>query len=197
MKEYKNICVDTLELQELQTLIDNNLKFRDYVHNEYYERECDFLNYEILSSFPAYYEYSCVYTTKVNLSSRYYGGGVKWDDLIEWINEVEKDYCFFGYFENKKTPLELAKQGAELQEKLDIDYDTLSDLNYNRIEKKVDEIQKELENIIKNAIDLFLDFPDDTDFLKNELECLCDNNFFSNLFFDESGKLYTTAKHYI
>lgn len=181
-----NTCIKDFSIEQLQELIDNNLKFRDFVALEVYDRECDFLNSDILFDFPSRYEYGCIYATRVDLDSRY-GHGVKWDDLIAWIERIEHSFCFLDNVEYKKPSLELAKQARELQEKMD--YFDLSDLNYDRIEKKVETIKEELENRIKAAIDSYLDSTDDSDYLKDELELLADY-LFDDLYMDESGALY-------
>ena len=187
-KNLKNFSIN-----ELQDLIDNNLKFRDFVYSECYDRVCDFLQSEYLNDFPGRYEYSCVYATKVNLSSSRWSWDVKWSDIVSWLENVQKNYTLL-YDEDGTDFVKLAELAESLQEKLDL-WD-LSDLNYQRIEQKVDSIKEKIESEIKKSIDLELDSCDDPDYLKSELEILCDY-YFDNVYMDEDGKIYKSTRQYI
>ena len=180
-----NKCLNTFDLDDLKNLIDSNLAFRDFIATEVYERQCDLVVSEFMKDFPARYEFSCVYATQVHFDNRY-GYGVKWDEIIKWIGRVEHDFCLLDNIDVKQGSMELAKQAEELQEKLD--YFDLSDLDYTRIEKKVDEIQKELETRVKNAIDLYLDATDDPDYLKEEIEFL--DYLLNDLYMDDNGIIF-------
>lgn len=183
------IPVDELDLETQKELVKNNLSLRDIVANCIYENNCDYLTNEILSGAPFFWEFSAVYSTRVDFESRrngYYM--IKWDDIAEWIERVNRDYGFL--YDSEFDPLELAKQAERLQEKLDnadCGYMDLSDLNYSRIEKKVSQIREKLENAIKAGIDSVLDSTDDLDYILEEIEIINDYCFYG-LYYDADIK---------
>ena len=188
LKDYRPI--NSLELETLVNLTRNNLKFRDIVFDAVYDNLIDLLDNDYLYNAPFIYEFGCVYATRVSFNNRY-GYGVKWSEIVDYIEKSEREYCFIDISEYKKSALELAKQAQALQEKLDdsdCGYADLSDLNYERIAKRVDQIQNELESRIKNAIDSVLDSADDVDYLIDELEIIRDYAF-DNLFIDHAGNI--------
>ena len=110
--------VASLDLDALENLTRNNLKFRDIVYNAVYDDLVDSLQYMYLKDTPFRWSFGGVYSTTVEFNNRY-GYGVKWSEIVDYIETCEREFAFIDVAEYKKSALELAKQAEKLQEKLD------------------------------------------------------------------------------
>ena len=187
LQDYKK--VNALDMDELEKLTRDNLKFRDYVYSIVIDNVYDQLHSDFMYDAPFDYEYSAVYCTNVRLNNRF-GYGVKWDDIESWIERVDSEYCFL-YGEYPESALELAKKAHEYQDIMDdsdYGYINVNDSDYERLQNKVDQIIQELEKRIEYAIDSYLDAPDDIDYLVQELEIISDYAF-DNMYIDDQDNI--------
>ena len=187
LQDYKK--VNALDMDELEKLTRDNLKFRDYVYSIVIDNVYDQLHSDFMYDAPFDYEYSAVYCTNVRLNNRF-GYGVKWNDIESWIERVDSEYCFL-YGEYPESALDLAKKAHEYQDIMDdsdYGYINVNDSDYERLQNKVDQIIQELEKRIEYAIDSYLDAPDDIDYLVQELEIISDYAF-DNMYIDDQDNI--------
>ena len=187
LQDYKK--VNALDMDELEKLTRDNLKFRDYVYSIVIDNVYDQLHSDFMYDAPFDYEYSAVYCTNVRLNNRF-GYGVKWIDIESWIDRVDSEYCFL-YGEYPESALELAKKAHEYQDIMDdsdCGYINVNDSDYERLQNKVDQIIQELEKRIEYAIDSYLDAPDGIDYLVQELEIISDYAF-DNMYIDDQDNI--------
>ena len=187
LQDYKK--VNALDMDELEKLTRDNLKFRDYVYSIVIDNVYDQLHSDFMYDAPFDYEYSAVYCTNVRLNNRF-GYGVKWIDIESWIERVDSEYCFL-YGEYPESALELAKKAHEYQDIMDdsdYGYINVNDSDYERLQNKVDQIIQELEKRIEYAIDSYLDVPDDIDYLVQELEIISDYAF-DDMYIDDQDNI--------
>ena len=187
LQDYKK--VNALDMDELEKLTRDNLKFRDYVYSIVIDNVYDQLHSDFMYDAPFDYEYSAVYCTNVRLNNRF-GYGVKWNDIESWIERVDSEYCFL-YGEYPESALDLAKKAHEYQDIMDdsdYGYINVNDSDYERLQNKVDQIIQELEKRIEYAIDSYLDAPDGIDYLVQELEIISDYAF-DNMYIDDKDNI--------
>lgn len=75
-------------------------------------------------------------------------------DVVEWVEKVDS----FLWLDMEADALTMAKQARELDKKLY--YWDLSDLNYSRIEKKIEQLEDELIERVTLAVSSFIDIDD-------------------------------------
>lgn len=181
--------IQDFTIDEINALLDSNLKFRDHVAMECYERICENLQYGALRSFPGHIEYGCVYCMTCDLSeSMFYG--TDWDAVLEWLESVSRDGELF--FEDDL--IGDAKYAKMMNSHMD---DIENDAEYRTMEQKIQDIKEKIEHGIIRAVDAEIDQPDDIDYLKGECEIWLDCGYFDNYYLDEDGKVYQLNKHYI
>lgn len=188
LQDYKK--VNALDMDELEKLTRDNLKFRDYVYSIVIDNVYDQLHSDFMHDAPFRYEYGCVYATQVHFDNRY-GYGVKWDDIESWIERVQRDYCFLDVAEYPESALDLVKKARKYQDVIDSDdcgYISVKKADYDYLQNTVDQIQKELEQRVIYAIDGFLDAPDDIDYLCDELEYIRDYAF-DDMYIDDQDNI--------
>ena len=187
LQDYKK--VNALDMDELEKLTRDNLKFRDYVYSIVIDNVYDQLHSDFMHDAPFDYEYSACYCTNVRLNNRF-GYGVKWNDIESWIERVDYEYCFL-YGDYPESALDLAKKAHKYQDVLDesdMGCINVNDSDYERLQNKIDQIVQELEKRIEYAIDSYLDAPDDIDYLVQELEIISDYAF-DNMYIDDQDNI--------